>query len=163
MDDAKTQTYHDVERLILYLVHRRPCCGLCTHQDRISAASLAFVHAYNAYQSGKGKFSTLVGKCVCRELSRECRRSVRAHRVSYNTGLVEGAIKPSNGFWNKVDFLSKEARSILSLLSYASDDFIHMIMTRKKKDRIDLLRFHLVASGWEPAIVAEAFDELQSL
>ncbi len=167
--DAITETYHDVKKLITYVCKRfQSGCSEDFH-DLIATANLAFVKAYRSYTTGKNtKFTSYLCTIIWRDLCTKSRKEYgqRSHIINIQDIELFAALEDIE--WNLRDFaelLSLDSKTVMQLIFNTPKEIAKV--AKAKGDHANNLRStirdHLLNIGWTTRRVRLSFSEIRQL
>jgi DNA-directed RNA polymerase specialized sigma24 family protein len=159
----REEVYGEVKDMLYQICHRQTNCCRCYIEDRMSTACLAYAKAYHDFDPARGNaFTTVVWTYVRNALMAECRACAHRSWLTYNTDGIRDAVVPkASPFWDRVDELSEDARSVMRICLDLPEDLDAMLI--KCSDKRGLIRAYLSGMGWTMKRVTEAFSEIGSI
>lgn len=170
---AITETYEDVERLICKTVWDfiRRYGG--DFDELLSEANIGFLKAYDAFDSTKGQFSTLLVVTIWRRLCHTFEIKDRErHRggVSLDSETKNGPLSTTIAAKQPRRFsldeftegFADDAKYVLNMILNAPSDFEMIVNSKGGEARNwrSSLKSHLYDIGWTATRIAETFQDI---
>lgn len=166
-------TYHDVERLIYWTVHRFIKRKGGDFEQCLSTANATFVNAYHRYDpatdGSRSRFTYYVQWIIYKDLLEEQRNEARKARCAKidHEAQLETIPTQANGFHlgEFLEELGEDARLVATLVLDTPRDLARAIRHKggHGMNYRSVLRSHLQSIGWTTARVTEAFHEISNL
>ena len=164
--DAKTDTYHDVEKMLQKLAWRATKKWGGDYEEYLSAANEGFADAYEDYDVGRGAaFSTwCYWKVIGQITTMVCPRKIEGMTVNAGEDIDLDVHRARSNFdlGLFMSFISQDAKQVVNLIVNSPFDFLDII---DHMDGPECIRCGLVQqlkdANWTMARIIESFVELK--
>ena len=173
---AISDTYDDVERLILSTCHRFQRRFGGDFDDLASEANFAFLRAYETFDESKGfEFSTYLVTVIWNRLTdlsyyEDRRKGIRGMSIDCEneegnrySGLIEDKSVAKFAREEFYEHLSADAQMVARLTLDSPKEIADIAMAKGNEDRNwrSTIRNYLYDLGWSAGRIAESFNEIR--